>query len=55
MNKYTNSNSDYTIVMDKNVSFDGDWEKVKQIVKKVHNIKNQVITLNKLIFALTYT
>ena len=35
-------NSDYNIVMDQNVSFDGDWDKVKQIVKKVHNVKNQV-------------
>ena len=29
--------------MDPKVSFDGDWDKVKQIVKKIHNIKNQVI------------
>lgn len=28
--------------MDPNVSFDGDWNKIKQIVKRVHNIKNQV-------------
>ena len=28
--------------MDQKVSFDGNWDKVKEIVKNIHNIKNKV-------------